>query len=102
LSLARWIQWKFMKIIETKQGVVLEVSVKPESIDFKVVVKGEEIVVFCRETPVKGKVNKELVKNLSKLFHREVELVSGFASKRKRLLVKDIGKNEAEQILLSK
>ncbi len=91
-----------MKFIETKQGLVLEVSVKPESRDFKVAVEGEEIVVFCRETPVKGKVNKELVKNLSKLFHREVELVSGFASKRKRLLIRDVGKSEVEQILLCK
>jgi uncharacterized protein (TIGR00251 family) len=91
-----------MKLVETKQGIVLEVSVKPESRDFKVIVEGEEVVVFCRETPVKGKVNKELVKNLSKLFHREIELVSGFASKRKRLLIKNVGKTEAEQILLSK
>lgn len=89
-----------MKIHETKQGVILEVSVKPRSKEFKIVAEGDEIVVFCREEPVKGKVNKELIKELSRFFHKKVELVSGFTSKQKRLLIKDAEKSEVERVLL--
>ena len=91
-----------MKIQETKQGVILEVTVKPRSKEFKIVAEGDEIVVFCREEPVKGKVNKELIKELSRLFRKKVELVYGFTSKQKRLLIKDAEKSEVEQVLLHK
>jgi len=75
--------------------------VKPNSKEFKIMVEEDEIVVFCKEEPFKGKVNKELVKELSKLFGRRVELVSGFTSKNKKLLIKGMGKSEIERILLS-
>lgn len=91
-----------MKISETKDGIVLEVNVKPNSKEFKIVADDEEIVVFCVEKPVKGKVNKELIKEFSKLFHNRVELVSGFTSRQKRLLIRGFRKNEAENILSPK
>jgi uncharacterized protein (TIGR00251 family) len=90
-----------MKINEVKDGSTLEVYVKPNSKEFKIMVEKDEIVVFCKEEPFKGKVNKELVKELSKLFGRRVELVSGFTSKNKKLLIKGMGKSEIERILLS-
>jgi uncharacterized protein (TIGR00251 family) len=58
-------------------------------------------VVQCTEEPVKGKVNKELLKALSKFFHTNVKLVSGAASKQKLLLLKGIEKSEVERLLLS-
>ena len=91
-----------MKINEVKDGVILEVNVKPNSKEFKIVVEGDEIVVSCVEKPVKGKVNKELVKEFSRLFHTKVELVSGFTSKQKKLLIRGFGKTEVERILLHK
>ena len=91
-----------MKINEVKDGVILEVNVKPNSKEFKIVVEGDEIVVSCVEKPVKGKVNKELVKEFSRLFHNKVELVSGFASRQKKLLIRGFGKTEVERILLHK
>jgi hypothetical protein len=89
-----------MKIDEVKDGVILEVKAKPNSKESKIVVEEEEIVVFCVEKPVKGKVNKEIIKQFSKLFHNRVELVSGFTSRQKRLLIRGFRKNEAERILL--
>jgi hypothetical protein len=89
-----------MKIIETKEGSVLEVCVKPSSKEFKIVVEGDEIIVFCREEPVKGKVNKELMKEFSRLFHKEVELVSGFTSRQKRVLIRGVGRSDVAHILL--
>jgi len=91
-----------MKIVETKEGSILEVFVKPSSKAFRIASEGDEIVVYCREEPVKGKVNRELVKELSRLFHKKVELVSGFSSRQKRLLVSSVGKSEMERILLGK
>jgi hypothetical protein len=91
-----------VKITEVKEGLILELYVKPNSKEFKIVVDGDEIVVFCREMPTKGKVNKELTKEFSKLFHNKVELVSGFTSKQKKLLVRGVEKDELEHVLLHK
>jgi uncharacterized protein (TIGR00251 family) len=88
-----------MKLTETRDGTIIEVFVKPNQPKFNVKLEGEEIIVFCTEEPVKGKVNKELVKELSKLFRAEVEMVSGFTSKQKRLLLKNVGKTETEMLL---
>jgi hypothetical protein len=91
-----------MKISETKDGTVLEVFVKPNSAKFETVIDNDEILVFCTEDPVKGRVNKELVKEFSRLFHSKTEIVSGFTSKQKRLLIKGVGKNEVERLLRTK
>jgi uncharacterized protein (TIGR00251 family) len=91
-----------MGFYETKHGVILEVSVKPRSKEFKIVTEGDEIVVFCREEPVKGKLNRELVKEFSRLFHKRVELVSGFTCKRKRLLIVNAESGEVKRFLFHK
>jgi uncharacterized protein (TIGR00251 family) len=91
-----------MKVKETEDGAVIEVFVKPNSRRFEITVDDREIVVFCTEQPVKGKVNKELVKEFSKLFHAKVEIVSGLTSKQKRLLITGVGKSEVEQLLCAK
>jgi hypothetical protein len=88
-----------VKIRETQKGLVLDVYVNPRSKEFRIVVEGDDIVVHCSEEPVEGRVNKELVKKLSRLFSKKVELVSGFSSRQKRLLVKDAEKGEIERAL---
>ena len=88
-----------MSLTETKDGTVIEVYVKPNSPKFQVVVEGTEIVIHCTQEPTKGKVNKELIKNLSRLLHVNVELVSGATSRQKRLLARGMEKKEAEKLL---
>ena len=88
-----------MNLKETKNGTIIEVFVKPNQPKFNVKIDGDDIVVFCTKEPVKGKVNKELIKELSKLFHAEIELVSGFTSKQKRLLIKNMSKSNVEPLL---
>lgn len=88
-----------MRAVETKDGVLLDVHVKPRSGTFKTVIEGDDVVVYCSEEPQGGRVNRELIKELSRLFHKKVELVSGFTSKDKRLLVRNAAKSEIEQVL---
>jgi uncharacterized protein (TIGR00251 family) len=85
-----------MKLTETKNGTVIEIFVKPNQPKFNVSIDGDEIIVFCTKEPVKGKVNKEVIKELSKFFHAEIEMVSGLTSKQKRLLIKDMSKSNVE------
>lgn len=91
-----------MKITETKKGLIIEVFVKPKLAKFEVTLEGDEVVVRCTEEPIKGKVNKELLKSLSKFFHARVELISGATSRQKRLLLKGIEKNDLEHFLCKK
>ena len=88
-------------MLKTAQGVVLDVYVKPKSENFRVELDVDELVVSCREAPVKRKVNRELLKKLSRLFNRRVEIVSGFSSRKKKLLIRDIEVEEVNRILFS-
>jgi uncharacterized protein (TIGR00251 family) len=89
-----------MKIVETKEGSVLEVYIKPKSKEFKIAVEGDEVVIYSREEPIGGKANKEVIKELSRLFNTNVIIASGFASKTKRLLITNVKKDRVEEILL--
>lgn len=88
-----------MNIKDTKDGAIIEVFVKPKSAKFEVLFKEDEVVVRCTEEPVKGKVNKELLKAFAKFFHTNVELVSGATSRQKRLLLKGIESGEVKRLL---
>ncbi len=88
-----------MKLQQTASGIVIEIFVRPKSKQFQVKIENDEFVVFCREAPVKGKVNKELIKELSKLFKRKVEIVSGFSSRQKKVLIADISVKEVNVVL---
>ena len=88
-----------MSITETKDGAIITIFVKPNSPKFSVELDGNEIVVHCTEEPVKGKVNKEIIKEFSKLLHAKVELASGATSRQKQLFAEGITKNQAEQLL---
>ena len=91
-----------MSISETKNDVIIKIFVKPNSPKFCVKFDGDEIIVHSTEEPVKGKTNKEIIKELSKLLRTNVDLVSGFTSKEKQLIVKGMGKQQAEQLLKSR
>jgi uncharacterized protein (TIGR00251 family) len=88
-----------MSIAETKDGIIITIFVKPNSPKFSIELDGEEIVVHSTEEPVKGKVNKEILKEFAKLLQIKVELASGVTSRQKQLFVKGISKSHAEQLL---
>ncbi len=88
-----------MELREVSSGVVVAMFVKPNSGQFQLKVEGDTLVVLCRESPVKGRVNKELIKELSRIFKKRVEIISGFTSKEKKILIKGISKDVANTIL---
>lgn len=88
-----------MKLLETNQGIIVDVYVKPRSRKFRIETEEDGLVMFCREPPVKGRVNKELVKELSKLFGANVQIVSGQTSKQKRILISGVSAAKVEEVL---
>jgi uncharacterized protein (TIGR00251 family) len=88
-----------MSISETKDGTLIKIYVKPNSPKFKVELNDDEIIVYSTEEPEKGKVNKEILKEFSRLLHVKVELVTGATSRQKHLLAFGITKNQAKQLL---
>lgn len=87
-----------MKFEKTREGLLLEVQVKPRAKTFGIKVVDDELVVSCTQPPIDGKANRELTKNLSRIFGR-VKLVSGFRANTKKVLLKDISSNEILRIL---
>jgi len=88
-----------VELLQVSDGVVVDVFVKPNSKQFGLRVEGNEVVVLCRESPVKGRVNKELIKEFSRIFKKRVEVVAGFTSRQKKVLIRDITVDEAKSIL---
>jgi uncharacterized protein (TIGR00251 family) len=88
-----------MKMQKIPDGVVIVIFVKPNSKLFQLKAEGDELVVSCRESPIKGRANKELIKELSRIFKKRVEIIAGFTSKQKKVLIKDISTSEANAIL---
>lgn len=88
-----------MSIKETKDGVSITIFVKPNSPKFKIEFDRTEIIVYSTEEPIKGKVNKEIIKEFTKLLHMKVELTSGFTSKEKQLFIKGMEKQKVELLL---
>lgn len=88
-----------MKLTETKDGTIVKIYVKPNQPKFKITIDGDEIIVFATEEPIKGRVNKEIIKELEKVFHVKVELVSGLTSRQKQLLLTGVKKDKVDLLL---
>lgn len=88
-----------MSIKETADGSIITIFVKPNSPKFSIQLDDDEIVVHATEEPERGKVNKEILKELTKLFHAKVELVSGATSRQKQFAVVGAKKADVEQLL---
>lgn len=58
-----------------------------------------KLKVKCRSAAIKEKANKEIIRELKKLFEAEIELIKGFHSKQKTLLIKGRKASEVESLL---
>ncbi|MEW6294696.1 MAG: DUF167 family protein [Candidatus Diapherotrites archaeon] len=88
-----------------ENNVLLDVHVKPASSGFEL--KGFNewnsfIEVKCRSPALKGKANLELEKELSKIFGAEVNIVKGFSSRKKKVLIKNKSLEEIKGIIRQK
>jgi uncharacterized protein len=88
-----------MSIKETQDGTLITIFVKPNSPKFKIELYANEIIVYATEEPEKGKVNREILKEFSKLLHTKVELANGATSRQKQLFVQGMTKCQAEHLL---
>ena len=88
-----------MSIKEIKDGVLISIFVKPNSPKFKIELDGGEIVVHATEVPEKGKVNKEIIKEMARFFGVKVELASGATSKEKQFFLLGMTKQQVEKSL---
>ncbi|MGQ9565395.1 MAG: DUF167 domain-containing protein [Candidatus Bathyarchaeales archaeon] len=85
-----------MNLTQIPKGTIIKIVVKPKSKKFEIKPDEETLIVFCQNAPEKGKVNKELIKDLSKLLKHQVKIVSGFSSREKIILVRDAKAEEIE------
>lgn len=75
--------------------MIIEVSVIPNSKKFAISVKDGMVKVHLEKPPENNKANLELISKFSKLFGKEVHLISGHKSKHKKLAIA-ISENEWE------
>jgi uncharacterized protein (TIGR00251 family) len=88
-----------LELQKVSDGVIITVFVKPNSKRFQLKIEGNELIVLCRESPVRGRVNKELIKELSRIFKRRADIVAGFTSKQKKVLIPNISADQVNAIL---
>ena len=84
--------------MRTSKGVVLEVKVKPKS-NKSEIQRNDEITVFCKEAPVKGRANRAVERELARLLKRKVTIISGFSGRKKRVLIEETSVEEVERVL---
>ncbi|NYZ79905.1 YggU family protein [Candidatus Micrarchaeota archaeon] len=76
---------------ETAKGTVLEAEIQPNAERFEIGTYDpwtKRLKIRVTENPIKGKANRELIDELSKLLNASVVLVKGEKSTKKTLLIK--------------
>ena len=81
-------------IKQTGNGVLIRVRVKPDSKRFALARKGGQLILEVTSPPKEGKANLEIVKGLKRMFGKDVEIVKGFRSREKVVLIKGSKKEE--------
>lgn len=97
-------QWNDLMnaITEIKDGVLLKIEVSPRSDKFTISGYNkwrETVEIKIKAPPQKGKANKEIIKEFSKITKTSVEIMSGHKSHQKTLKIFDVSKNDLLDIL---
>jgi len=85
-----------MNIEERSNGIILKIYVKPGS-DHESLDIGNDIIFYTREKPERGKVNKALIRYLSRILkmpHENIKIVRGSKERNKILYIRNISKEE--------
>lgn len=89
-------------ITKTKDGVLLDIEVSPKSDKFRISCYNEwrkALEVKIKAVPQKGRANKELINEFSKITKSPVEILSGHKSHHKTLKIYGLDENELLEIL---
>ncbi|HSO25480.1 MAG TPA: DUF167 family protein [Methanobacteriaceae archaeon] len=80
-----------MKAIkEIEDGILVDIEVSPNASKFEISGYNtwrERIEIRIKSLPQKGKANKEIIKEFSKLTRNQVEIISGLKSHQKTLKI---------------
>jgi uncharacterized protein (TIGR00251 family) len=85
-------------IKQTENGVIIGARIKPNSKRFALTRKNGRIIIEVISPPHEGKANVEVVKELKRMFKREVEIMKGLRSKDKVILVRGAEMSEIETL----
>ncbi|MDI6723938.1 MAG: DUF167 family protein [Methanobacterium sp.] len=89
-------------VIEVQEGILVDIEVSTKSNKFEIAGYNEwreRIEIRIKSPPVKGKANKEIINEFSKLTENPVEIVSGLKSMQKTLKVYNMSKSDFLKIL---
>lgn len=87
---------------EVENGVLVDIEVSPKSKKFEIAGYNEwreKIEIKIKSPPLKGRANREIVKEFSNLTKAPVKIVSGLKSQHKTLKIYDINKSQFLKIL---
>ncbi len=88
----------YSKAISQKDNdVLLDIEVSPNSKKFEVSGFNEwrnSFEIRIKQVPQKGKANKEIIKELSNYFNKEVAIFKGEKSSKKTVIIRNADKDE--------
>lgn len=88
-----------MQMKQTEKGVILEVRVKPCTGQFSISSREDFLEIRTKSPAEDNKANQEIVKELSRLFGKEVRIVRGLKSRNKTLLVEGAKAEDVERLM---
>ncbi len=92
-----------MKAIkEIEDGILVDIEVSPNASKFEISGYNtwrERIEIRIKAIPQKGKANKEIIKEFSKLTKSKVEIISGLKSHQKTLKISKMSRDEFLNIM---
>jgi uncharacterized protein (TIGR00251 family) len=87
---------------EVEDGILVDIEVSTKSNKFEIAGYNdwrERIEIRIKSPPLKGKANKEIINEFSKLAKSDVEIISGLKSRQKTLKIFKISKDRFLDIL---
>jgi hypothetical protein len=94
--------FKVQIVRTTPDGITVQIEVSPNSGQFQITGYNEwrqTLEVKIKAPPTKGKANKEIMKEFSKLTGHHTEIISGHKSRQKTLKISGTDENTFFEIL---
>lgn len=89
-------------VSEVQNGILVDIEVSTKSNKFEIAGYNEwreRIEIRIKSPPLKGRANKEIINEFSKLTSNPVEIISGLKSRQKTVKIYNISKNGFLKVL---